>query len=60
VETKNQNIRIRFGSSLAISLELLLAAAILVQSSYLPGDDIGKLAAIAVLRTVPNFSLKES
>lgn len=58
VEERNQNLRIRFGSSLTISLELLLAADILATAIAPTWDDIGKLAAIAVLRTALNFFLE--
>ncbi len=57
IET-NQNIRIQFGSSLTIALELLLAADILATAIAPTWDDIGKLAAIAVLRTALNFFLE--
>lgn len=58
VETINQNIRIRFGSSLTVALELLLGADILATAIAPTWDDIGKLAAIAVLRTALNFFLE--
>jgi uncharacterized membrane protein len=58
IETNNQNIRIQFGSSLTIALELLLAADILATAIAPTWDDIGKLAAIAVLRTALNFFLE--
>lgn len=57
-ETTNQKIRIQFGSSLTIALELLLAADILATAIAPTWDDIGKLAAIAVLRTALNFFLE--
>jgi len=49
--------RIRFGSSVAVSLELLLGADVLATAVAPSWDDIGKLAAIAVLRTALNFFL---
>ncbi len=58
IETINQSIRIRFGSSLAIALELLLAADILATAIAPTWDDIGKLAAIATLRTALNYFLE--
>ncbi|MBD0277012.1 MAG: DUF1622 domain-containing protein [Flavisolibacter sp.] len=58
IETTNQNIRIRFGSSLTIALELLLAADILATAIAPTWDDIGKLAAIASLRTALNYFLE--
>ncbi len=57
-ETINQNIRIQFGSSLTVALELLLGADILATAIAPTWDDIGKLAAIAVLRTSLNFFLE--
>ena len=58
VETINQKVRIQFGSSLALALELLLGADILATAIAPTWDDIGKLAAIAVLRTALNFFLE--
>ncbi len=58
IETTNQNIRIQFGSSLTVALELLLGADILATAIAPTWDDIGKLAAIAVLRTSLNFFLE--
>ena len=57
-ERNNQQIRIQFGSSLTIALELLLAADILATAIAPTWDDIGKLAAIAVLRTSLNYFLE--
>jgi uncharacterized membrane protein len=57
-EDENQNIRIQFGSSLTIALELLLAADILATAIAPTWDDIGKLAAIATLRTALNYFLE--
>ncbi|MEO6488778.1 MAG: DUF1622 domain-containing protein [Ferruginibacter sp.] len=54
----NQTIRIHFGSALTVSLELLLAADILATAIAPTWDDIGKLAAIAVLRTALNYFLE--
>jgi uncharacterized membrane protein len=54
----NQTIRIHFGSALALSLELLLGADILATAIAPTWDDIGKLAAIAVLRTALNYFLE--
>ncbi len=54
--TKEQ-IRISFGSSVAVSLELLLGADVLATAVAPSWDDIGKLAAIAVLRTGLNYFL---
>jgi uncharacterized membrane protein len=54
----NQTIRIHFGSSLTVALELLLAADILATAIAPSWDDIGKLAAIAALRTALNYFLE--
>lgn len=54
----NQWIRIHFGSALTVALELLLAADILATAIAPTWDDIGKLAAIAVLRTGLNYFLE--
>ena len=49
--------RVRFGSAVAVSLELLLGADVLATAVAPSWDDIGKLAAIAVLRTSLNYFL---
>ena len=54
-----KTLRIKFGSSLALSLELLLAADILRTAVAPTWDDIGKLAAIAAIRTILNFFLEK-
>jgi uncharacterized membrane protein len=53
-----QTIRIKFGSSLALALELLLGADILATAVAPTWDDIGKLVAIATLRTALNYFLE--
>ena len=54
----NEQIRVNFGTSVAISLELLLGADVLV-TAVAPGwSDIGKLAAIAGIRTMLNYFLE--
>jgi len=53
-----EEIRVRFGSSVAVSLELLLGADVLATAVAPSWDDIGKLAAIAVLRTALNYFLE--
>jgi uncharacterized membrane protein len=58
IEQQNKDIRIQFGSYLTVSLELLLAADILATAIAPTWDDIGKLAAIAALRTALNFFLE--
>lgn len=53
-----QDLRIRFGSSLTVALELLLGADILATAIAPTWDEIGKLAAIATLRTALNYFLE--
>ena len=50
-------VRVRFGSSVSVALELLLGADVLATAVAPSWDDIGKLAAIAVLRTALNYFL---
>ncbi len=52
-----EGLRVSFGSSVAVSLELLLGADVLATAVAPSWDDIGKLAAIAVLRTALNYFL---
>ena len=51
--------RVQFGSAVAVSLELLLGADVLETAVAPSWDDIGKLAAIATIRTVLNFFLEK-
>jgi uncharacterized membrane protein len=55
----NTLLRVQFGSSLTLALELLLAADILRTAVAPTWDDIGKLAAIAAIRTVLNYFLEK-
>lgn len=55
---KNE-IRLAFGKSLILSLEFLLAADILQTAVAPTWDEIGKLAAIAAIRTVLNYFLEK-
>jgi len=59
VGTINQDLRIKFGSSLTVALELLLGADILATAIAPTWDEIGKLAAIAALRTALNYFLEK-
>ena len=52
-----EEIRVQFGGSVAVSLELLLGADVLATAVAPSWDDVGKLAAIAVLRTALNYFL---
>ena len=54
----NIELRVKFGSYLTLVLELLLGADILVTAVAPTWDDIGKLAAIAAVRTVLNYFLE--
>lgn len=53
-----EEIRVQFGSSVAISLELLLGADVLATAVAPSWDELGKLAAIAIIRTTLNFFLE--
>jgi len=53
-----EETRVQFGSSVAVSLELLLGADVLATAVAPSWDDIGKLAAIAVIRTALNYFLE--
>jgi uncharacterized membrane protein len=53
----NESIRVRLGSSIAVSLELLLGADILQTAVAPTWNDLGQLAAIAALRTGLNYFL---
>jgi len=52
-------IGLQFGSSVAVSLELLLGADVLATAVAPSWDDIGKLAAIAIIRTLLNYFLEK-
>jgi len=52
-----EDIRIQFGNSAAVSLELLLGADVLATAVAPSWSDIGKLAAIAAIRTALNYFL---
>ena len=51
-------VRLDLGKSLALSLEFLLAADILRTAITPTWEDIGKLSAIAALRTLLNYFLE--
>jgi uncharacterized membrane protein len=57
-QTTNRRLRVQFGSSLTLALELLLAADILRTAVAPTWEEIGKLAAIAAIRTVLNYFLE--
>ena len=52
-----EEVRVQFGNTVAIALELLLGADVLATAIGPSWDDIGKLAAIAVIRTALNYFL---
>jgi uncharacterized membrane protein len=53
-----RDIRINFGSTVAVALELLLGADVIATAVAPSWDEIGKLAAIATIRTALNFFLE--
>ena len=55
----NTLLRVQFGSALTLALELMLAADILITAVAPTWDEIGKLAAIAAIRTALNFFLEK-
>ncbi len=57
-EVRKEAIRLRLGRWLSVVLEFLLAADILRTAIAPSWDDIGKLAAIAGIRTALNFFLQ--
>ncbi len=57
IKISKEEIRVHFGGSVAVALELLLGADVLATAVAPSWNDIGKLAAIAILRTALNFFL---
>jgi uncharacterized membrane protein len=58
IQVSKEEIRLVLGTHLALSLEFLLAADILETAVAPTWNDIGQLAAIAVLRTALNYFLE--
>jgi uncharacterized membrane protein len=56
---EKEEVRLRLGRWLAVALEFLLAADILRTAVAPSWDEIGKLAAIATLRTLLNYFLQK-
>ena len=56
---EKEDVRLRLGRWLAVSLEFLLAADILRTAVAPTWNEIGKLAAIATLRTLLNYFLQK-
>ncbi|MBW4522093.1 MAG: DUF1622 domain-containing protein [Scytolyngbya sp. HA4215-MV1] len=57
-ETQQSRVRLRFGGWLVMALEFTLAADILRSAISPTWSDIGKLTAIALLRSALNFLLQ--
>jgi len=57
-DAQKESLRLELGRWLAVALEFTLAADILRTAIAPSWDDIGKLAAIAALRTLLNFFLQ--
>ncbi len=53
-----ESVRVQFGSSVAVALELMLGADVLATAVAPSWNDIGKLAAIVVIRTALNYFLE--
>jgi len=51
-------IRVQFGSSVAVALELMLGADVLATAVAPSWDELGKLATIAIIRTALNYFLE--
>lgn len=58
-DERKENLRLGLGRWLAVSLEFLLAADILLTAIAPSWDDIGKLGAIALIRTALNYFLQK-
>ena len=52
-----EQIRVQFGSSVAVALELMLGADVLATAVAPSWNDIGQLAAIAIIRTALYYFL---
>ncbi len=57
-EIRKENIRLSFGRWLSLALEFALASDILLTAVAPTWNDIGKLTAIIILRTVLNYFLQ--
>lgn len=53
----NEALRVEFGSSVAVALELMLGADVLGTAVAPSWSDIGQLGAIAIIRTALNYFL---
>lgn len=56
---KGEEMRLHFGASVAVALELLLGADVLATAVAPSWNDIGQLAAIAAIRTWLNYFLEK-
>jgi uncharacterized membrane protein len=52
-----EKLRVGFGSAVAVALELMLGADVLATAVAPSWNDIGQLAAIAIIRTALNYFL---
>lgn len=52
-----EQLRVEFGTSVAVALELMLGADVLGTAVAPSWSDIGQLAAIAIIRTALNYFL---
>jgi uncharacterized membrane protein len=59
IKVSKEEIRVRFGSAVAIALELMLGADVLATAVAPSWNDIGQLAAIATIRTILNYFLEK-
>lgn len=59
IHTSKENLRLDLGRWLAISLEFLLAADIIMTAIAPSWEEIGKLAAITLIRTALNYFLQK-
>lgn len=51
-------IRLKFGREISLALEILIAADVLATAITPSWDELGKLGAVVVIRTVLNFFLE--
>lgn len=58
-DERKESLRLGLGRWLAVSLEFLLAADILLTAIAPSWEDIGKLGAIALIRTALNYFLQK-
>lgn len=59
LDEQKENLRLALGRWLAIALEFLLAADIVLTAITPTWQDIGKLGAVAMIRTILNYFLRQ-